>query len=233
MKLENKKLVVVAIVAIIVLSIVSAFCIFFASQMDTNVASIIGGILSVIATTVLGVIALWQNKRYKELSDEKDSKLEQLTLTPECRLLSASTVSSNIKNSNIQIAIPNSVFAGKDLNLSFVTLNLPMIDITVQRISYSYYDKSNSKKHDTFQHNQLLFNCPRFTTLENYSGFTIQTTIPPECDLSEVVCDIVLEYKNIYDITFEKAFTIKRPKNSMKFIVSTQNIAQRQGEKAK
>jgi len=202
LKLENKKLVVVAIVAIIVLSIVSAFCIFFASQMDTNVASIIGGILSVIATTVLGVIALWQNKRYKELSDEKDSKLEQLTLTPECRLLSASTVSSNIKNSNIQIAIPNSVFAGKDLNLSFVTLNLPMIDITVQRISYSYYDKSNSKKHDTFQHNQLLFNCPRFTTLENYSGFTIQTTIPPECDLSEVVCDIVLEYKNIYDMTF-------------------------------
>lgn len=142
--------------------------------MDTNVASIIGGILSVIATTVLGVIALWQNKRYKELSDEKDSKLEQLTLTPECRLLSASTVSSNIKNSNIQIAIPNSVFAGKDLNLSFVTLNLPMIDITVQRISYSYYDKSNSKKHDTFQHNQLLFNCPRFTTLENYSGFTME-----------------------------------------------------------
>ena len=229
MKWKNKKYVVVAVIAITVLIIIFVICIFLACDR----ASIIVDILSVIATTVLGVIALWQNKRYKELSDEKDSKIEQLTLTPECRLLSVRTESSNEKNSSIQMAIPKAVSTGNDLYLSFATLNLPMIDITVQKISYLYYDKSNIKKHDTFQHNQLLFNYSRFTKLENYSVFTIQTTLPPECDLHEVVCDIVLEYKNIYDMTFEKIFTIKRPKNSMNFIVSTQNIAQRQGERQK
>lgn len=227
MKLENKKLVVVAIVAAVILIIASGICAFRANSMSANVASIIGGILSVAATTVLGVIALWQNKRYKELSDEKDIKLEQLILTPECRLRS---VSSDAKSKVNQIAIPNTMHDGngKDLYLSFTTLNLPMIDITVHKITYSYYDKL-----DTFQHNQLLFDCPCFTKLENYSVFTIRTIIPSECVLSEVVCDIVLEYKNIYDTTFEKTFTIKRPKNSMKFIISAQHIARRQGETQK
>lgn len=234
MKQANKNLVIVAIIAAVILIIASVICVFRANSMSANVASIIGGILSVAATTVLGLIALWQNRRYKELSDEKDGKLEQLTLTPECRLLSVSSVAKSNIN---QIAIPNATPTDKNLYLFFSSLNLPMIDITVQKITYSYYDKSNVKKTDTFQHDQLLFNFPRFTELENYSAFTIQTAIPHECALSEVVCevicDIVLEYKNIYDMTFEKTFTIKRPKNSVNFTISAQHIAHRQGETQK
>ena len=230
MKQANKNLVIAAIVAAVILIIASGICVFRANSMSANVASIIGGILSVAATTVLGLIALWQNRRYKELSDEKDGKLEQLTLTPECRLLSVSSVAKSNIN---QIAIPNATPTDKNLYLFFSSLNLPMIDITVQKITYSYYDKSNIKKTDTFQHDQLLFNCPRFTELENYSAFTIQTAIPHECALPEVICDIVLEYRNIYDMTFEKTFTIKRPKNSVNFTISAQHIAHRQGETQK
>ena len=61
--------------AIIFLLVISFVCIVFANCMTANSASILGGVLSALATVFLGVIAFWQNKRYKELSDEMNDTM--------------------------------------------------------------------------------------------------------------------------------------------------------------
>ena len=52
---------------IITLGLVFPFC--FVSCMNPNLATLISGIWSALATVTLGLIALWQNKRYKEYTD--------------------------------------------------------------------------------------------------------------------------------------------------------------------
>jgi len=47
-----------------------AISIYIAEKIGTNTASIVGGALSAIATVFLGLIAFWQNTRYKEMADE-------------------------------------------------------------------------------------------------------------------------------------------------------------------
>lgn len=207
-----------------ILILISVLCIVFANKMSSNTSSVVGGVLSVVATTILGMIAFWQNKRYKELSDSKDSKIEQLTITPECRLLS---ISQQVEGRRYQIACPDMKDSGQQYYLSFVSLNLPMIDVTVHEIKY--YSKNDKSKKDIFQHSQLLFNYYNFTVLQNYSDFTIQITIPSEYKSVDVICEIVLKYKNIYDTEFNKTFCIECKMNQSGVKILSQSMAHIQG----
>ena len=203
--ISKYKWVICISILIGMLIVASALCIVFANRMSSNTSSVVGGVLSVVGTTILGMIAFWQNKRYKELSDSKDSKIEQLTITPECRLLS---VSQRVEGRGYQIACPDMKDSGQQYYLSFVSLNLPMIDVTVHEIKY--YSWADKTKMDIFQHTQLAFNYLNFTVLQSYSNFTIRTTVPSKYNSINVICEIVLKYKNIYDTEFKKTFRIER-----------------------
>lgn len=217
----------IAILGVIigVLVVLAVLSIVFADKISANMISAISGSIGVIATTVLGVIALWQNKRYKDLSDEKDAQIEQLTLTPECRLLSVKQTPSS---SNYQIASSNKFAAGKFYYLNFASLNLPMIDITVHKIVY--YDKNKTDEMIELKHNKILFNYPKFSVLQSCSGFEIQICDLELFALCDMICEVTLQYRNIYDMVYEKTFRLERKAKQLNAKVITQERAQKSEE---
>ena len=62
-------ILLLVIFVLFVTNIISAI-IFDDSNSNANLFTAISGWVSAIATVVLGYIAVWQNKRYKELSDD-------------------------------------------------------------------------------------------------------------------------------------------------------------------
>ena len=55
-------------------AVVALICCILCHRWDSNLVSMISGLWSALATVVLGGIAFWQNKRYKELSDELNDR---------------------------------------------------------------------------------------------------------------------------------------------------------------
>ena len=222
---KHTKETVILSIFISILIISAVLSIVFANKISANMMSAISGSIGVLATTVLGVIALWQNKRYKDLSDEKDAQIEQLTLTPECRLLSAKQTPSD---NNYQIASSDKFAARKFYYLNFASLNLPMVDITVHKIVY--YDKNKNDTRVELKHNQILFNYPKFSVLQSCSGFGIQICAPDLFCLCDTVCEITLQYRNIYDTVYEKTFCFERKANQLNAKIILQERAKKSEE---
>lgn len=59
---------VISIIVLMIVCIIFSIC--FSDRMGQSTSSIIGGVLSAIATVFLGLIAIWQNTRYKKMADE-------------------------------------------------------------------------------------------------------------------------------------------------------------------
>ena len=165
-KVNTKGLVIIAIILLVLASII---CLGFANKMSSNRASIMGGALSVAATTLLGMIAVWQNKRYKELADEKSTQAENLMFTPECRLFDIYTNSqfSAYKQTASVLASHS-----PDYYLHFFTLNLPMLDISTDEISY--YEKGNEDHKQVFSREKITFSIFSFSILESHTAFEIK-----------------------------------------------------------
>ena len=62
---------IVAVVAIIIMAV---YCCINAKSWNPNLVSMVSGLWSAVATFVVGIIAYWQSKRYKELSDKLDDR---------------------------------------------------------------------------------------------------------------------------------------------------------------
>lgn len=208
MKKKTDKSTCFVVCAIILLVLCSAACLIWANCMSSNAASIAGGVLSVAATTLLGVIAVWQNRKYKELADEKSRQAEELMFTPECRLFD---VCNNSQFSvHKQIAI---VEEGRSQNyyLHFFSLNHTMIDITVEEISY--WEKANNRHILRYPHNKILFSNIHFTMFGEHNDFEININIPAEFLGVDIICRVTLEYKNIYDSVVHKTVEFERSPN--------------------
>lgn len=208
MKKENDRSTCFVVCAIILLVLASVACLACANCMSSNFASIMGGVLSVAATTLLGVIAVWQNRKYKELSDEKSKQAEELMFTPECRLFD---VCNNSQFSvRKQIAIVEKGYS-QNYYLQFFTLNLTMIDITVEEIAYC--EKANDNHKALFSHNKIGFSIPSFTMFGDCNNFEIEINIPTDFLSVDTICRVTLEYKNIYDSVVHKTVEFERSAN--------------------
>lgn len=75
----------IIIFGLISLAVLTVLCICLACRMDTNTATMISGGLSAFATAILGIIAVLQNKKYKEYADEIDTN----RLIPYIRIFNA------------------------------------------------------------------------------------------------------------------------------------------------
>lgn len=180
------------------------------------------GLLSFIGAVTLGYIAFWQNKRYKELSDENSRKTTEMLFTPECRLIQVRA--SRLGYESVQIAcLDPAKYHGKDVLAYFTTLNLPMIDITIA--SYSYREKGNQNHQLSFEHKDLLFSYSFFTELRNYEQFVLQITIPDEFLNVDTICDLTLHYKNIYDAKISKVVSFERNGSSGELLILKQEKA--------
>jgi hypothetical protein len=101
-------------------------------------ASILGGILSAIATTILGAIAIWQNIEYKRLNDISEQKAFKAQVLSTCPYFSISECQIYKEVSE------NYIFKIKLTNIgkSLATFVLPY-EFEFSDLGY-YYGKTNS-----------------------------------------------------------------------------------------
>ena len=213
---------IIIIIAVIALSIVTTACVHRANCMTANTATMASGAISATATVILGVIAVWQNKRYKALSDKRKKEIEKLTLTPECYLIEIET--SKPSAITCKTMIPDKT-NGRYYYFIFSSLNQPMLDVTIGEIRL--FD--NQRKCLSIYPNQeapFLVNFQTFSIFENYTKFAFETLIPEEYNKQDISCETTLDYRNIYNTLIRKTITFDRSKDS----ISLTNIIPRQAE---
>ena len=192
-KIENfiaKHIFEYILIAILVLVIVATIWLFKVNTLSPNEASLYGGVLGAYATVLLGLIAFYQNKRYKELADEMNDR----TYMPE--IYKPTSVSESFESAikaskNIAYFGVDSKEETKQLDCSsFGVLNSPIIDLSVKSVS-------NSKKTV-----QLI---GRKMSLYNEDvGFCVFLMLPSDFIEPNYEYSVTFEYKNIYGTKYEK-----------------------------
>lgn len=193
---NNNFLFVFILLVILLLVIVSVVWIDKVNEMTSNEASLRGGLLGAYATILLGLIAFYQNKRYKELADEMNDR----TYMPELY----KAVVTNEQLSMPDKAAKNRVFfrvenekSTKQLDCgSFGVLNSPIIDFSVQSIS-------NSEK-------AIKLVGEKASYYQGDVGFFIFLTLPSDFLKPSSEYSVVFEYENIYGTRYQKnaSFTL-------------------------
>lgn len=91
------KFLMFATISICILGIISIVILLCANctWMTSNLASILGGVLSAVATVLLGIVAIWQNIEYKHQSDIAEKRLFKVQVFNSCPYFS-------VKNCDVQ-----------------------------------------------------------------------------------------------------------------------------------
>lgn len=186
---------------LVILSLRYSFC----AGANSNVVSMFSGFWSAGATAILGFIAVWQNRRYKKLSDESTQRMEQITIIPECYLLDITTNKPN-DSVKCKIMFPDNE-DGRQYYLYLTTLNLPMINITITKINF--YDEKSNKLLASYTDN-FLTNFSNFTILENHAPFLLNILIPKRFDNKDITCEVTIQYGNIYGNKIIKLISFTR-----------------------
>ena len=181
---------------IIGLFVTNVICAIKSNNSNANLFTAISGWVSAIATVVLGCIAVWQNKRYKELSDN----MTDLMIMPD--FFSPKAKGEQRKISGDQ-SYNQFEFALADDKSDFpmissgmlVLINPPIINLKILKIKCS--DKTISYNQDD---GKSLF-------LPNTEGFSIKLQIPTEFTVVDNKYEITFEYENAYGNHYIKSGT--------------------------
>ncbi len=192
------------IISIVIVFVVTVICCIIADELTPNRASIIGGALSAIATVFLGLIAFWQSKKYKELSDEFNDKIympelfKADTLGEKLNGLGKAVYNSFTYNANMS-NICNTETVKIDCGI-FMVLKAPIIDVCVENISY--------------KNNNLHFIDEKRSIYTPDTAFHLFIIAPADFVKNDTSFSIVFKYKNIFDIEYEKraSFTLNDEK---------------------
>jgi hypothetical protein len=150
---------------------------------------IIIGALGAAATIALGIISLWQNRRYKKLSDEMNDRTIMPTFYP-------------LKDGEIDYVVNDDLSEEYELqvypsandetlySIHFATLNLPVVGLNVLSLI------CDGEKYEAFNAQQPI------SVYRNNTQFCACVAIPDEhlpTDQKPVTsCEMQLCYKNIY-----------------------------------
>ena len=173
--------------------LISIICFLFANQITANQASILGGILSLLATVCFGIITYYQTKKYKELSE----KFEDSLYRPE--FVRPSLLMEQIPSSMVSSISYSCNSAEKtDILLGgFKIINAPAIDIKVSSVSNSkdVLEKINGN-HSIYEKTQWI---------------KIKLSLPKEFTIDNGIYTMIVTYYNLYDVKYQKKFmfTIK------------------------
>jgi hypothetical protein len=192
-------LVIIAMVISIILSLS------FASEMKANMASIIGGILSAIATVFVGLIGIWQNKRYKKIADEAND----VHVRPEFFNVYCDLFPQERYNLPSVTAKPERWLEGRtaheELFCICKVLDFPVVRLKPKNLRYfdgirllaefNEFDAQN-EPNQIFEKDKLF-----------------RIFIPQHKPLSNV--ELVLEYENIYGDVYIKIINFNAPSNGM------------------
>jgi hypothetical protein len=195
----NFKNGVLCAIAFMVVCIVISICL--ADKMRTNTASIIGGALSAIATVFLGLIAIWQNTRYKKMADEAND----LQVRPEFFVVYRYSTDKDYYNIPTLTVYPKRCEWIKDARddiLCFCkVLNFPVIRIEPQLLFY-YKDGEMADVYSEFD-SQMEDNL----ILEKDAVFRI--ILKNKDELDKIFIEV--EFENIFGSKYRKTIEFIPP----------------------
>ncbi len=118
--------------------------IFTKSEWFAFTASYLGAISSVF----IGVVALYQSKRYKEQADDYSKKMDELILLPEIYPMAIKKVSEinaeNYKYYRLD-GVDDRLSEGQDYNIDFIVIKNPVINLAVVSFTADYYNDNHIK----------------------------------------------------------------------------------------
>lgn len=187
-KIELKKLFLwcLGIICFIFLAIVT---IQYDIQVNGNCSTALSGLWSAAATLGIGLIAFWQNKRYKKLADEAND----LAFKPEIYIPDSVIDQNRAINgcffSTMKAVIP-SVECVTLHKIVFQGIRLPIIQLMVIGIEC----------------NNIYFGCnsEARTITDNSPYFGICFDIPKSILIEKTSCIAEVQYKNIYGTVYKK-----------------------------
>ena len=176
--------------ALTIILVGSIICYCKADTYSPNQASILGGILSAIATALLGIVAFWQNKRYKQLADDYNDKLSMPEIFKAESLkekIEETTQATLNKYSFYSVASEN----GKLIDCgSFSCINAPILNFYIESITY------NGKK--------IQMKEVPHSLLSKEASFNICLHIPKTDSSYNGQFSLLFVYKNIYGVKYSK-----------------------------
>lgn len=191
-------------IAITITVILAIKTVLYDIQTNGNAVTSLSGIWSAFATIVLGGIAYWQNKRYKQLADEAND----MAFMPELYIPTAlmDTISSqkqgifNKITANFSKTIPSMRFTIHLQAIRTPMINLKVDSFTCENKEYQYSEKTE------------------LTLSEKSSNIDVVFSVPQECCNPGKQGSVKLYYENIYGTKYCKSieFTIGDEGNSFK-----------------
>lgn len=183
------------VIGVIILVALLAICLSCAHKWNSNVVSLLGGVLSAFATVFLGSLTLYQTKQYKKLSDE----LHDRENAPE---FFVTTFANNVVGATQHI--PNSIDVHGDSTrtvrmpkgLWFTMLKRPILELKPVSIKIADYEGELKTQGESWINSYIP-----------YSTFEIiLNDCFPESLTGSFDYELVLEYKDIYLTKYRKSF---------------------------
>ncbi len=203
---------IIAIVSVIAVGFLIYFSIQYDMKTNDNATTTIAGLWSAAATAVLGFIAVWQNMRYKKMSDKYNAQILDMTSKPEICLLS---INKPFQEDDATIVL-NTGIGSKETTLSvkLQTLDKAIVNFTIVKLLWiDGNSEPIAELHQTnlktsfdaskvFLPNQIII-----INVNNYddNGITQKSSV-----------QLVIEYENIYQDKYVKviSFSLTRGVNS-------------------
>lgn len=192
---------------------------------NANVVTMIAGLLSAAATAILGGIAIWQNERYKSMSDKYNTQILDLTTKPLIYLLSINDPLKEDRASftaNIGVTDPATSLSMKLLVLEKIVVNLTISSlIWTDENGNAIAELHQSDFKSPFDADKLF--SPNQTLIINISNNSSSTK------KSHVT--FILEYENVYRFRYRQTFSFSLYHDVNSLVPDNENIVSQPAER--
>lgn len=189
------------IIIIIILLSLAVFCCINAGEWNSNLVSMISGLWSAVATVILGAIAVWQNKRYKQLSDEMQDAMnapEFYIPTPANDIEKFSKLSFNVITGKGNAPCGLSTGTGHENAFTFSSIDKPIINLKPVFIMIDQKKEVISVQNNT----GIDVFCSR-------DLFSIKISNCKAVTDGEHEMKVCINYENIYGTKYQKIYTTR------------------------
>lgn len=185
----NRSFYRIIVIAIVVLLVVSIICYLCSECFTEKGASIIGGVLSAVATALLGFITIWQTKKHKEMEDEINDRYWMPEIyKAETLLESINAISRSATTSFTFYSVQQ---GNKTINCgTFSAINAPLLNMCIESLSYGT--------------EKIVFNVIPHSLYSKDVSFTVRLQIPETYIKNGERYIVTFVYENIYGTKYKK-----------------------------
>lgn len=193
---KYKSQIIISSVSLIVI-ILAVLSLLYDYHKNGNCVTMIAGLWSALATLAVGVIAYWQNKRYKQLADQQNDLAFMPDLYTSSALSDVISASTSSWPSKVRGSI-DGIRVIKCNPIKLWILKGPIINLKVVEIWHG-------QKHWACCENGEL------SYRDESKPFNLVLDIPAELDKKSNSFTAILQYENIYGTRYQKNidFTIE------------------------